>query len=790
MKTVAFRRQLSLLLLAFALVPRLSLAEEKKVVSTDTVIHVASKSSLIHLGSLDSFDITAGGTVAAQNILNFLEKGDRNAAEKALQIYTRIIPDENFGGEYTALQWLLECRLAPEQVREEKYLADPFVRSFHDFLAANNWKSLREFIRSKYHLNEVPGVKKDPESTTRSRFMEDFILFANPRREVWEKTSQMIAAIDLKPGEKVADIGSGPGYFSFQFARLVGAAGKVYAIDNNDDHLAYLKATIDRLKVPNVIPTMPSLRDLGVPEKVDVVYMCSLYHNLYAILSDEERGTIIDSIKSVLKPDGRFVMADNGPVEGILPYHGPYITRELIIQQFKYLGFDLVATHQFIPQRFMLVFKLRPNAKPPAEQTPAAPVLHIPDAGLIVSDLKKLPATPGVAELVDGDPEMIRVLSHRSLLRTLVTGNSPTFSQKSQAAAAIMLDALKTKDVSKLKAAHDAYAVIIPKERIGDEASALQWFCNYALLPESERTKLITNPLVADYVDFFAGNDFKRLMVYLKNKYVLAELKPKLEELVRRHDERLKQLGVYRESATSKKLTATGNVNKGGPPPAIAQPKTDDEDSAPPPYQLLPLDVEVDTLIEWWEYLAFMNPTRAAWEHTAQMLAYLDIRPGQAVADVGSGAGYYSFKFADLVGKGGKVYALDLVKDQLENLNRSAAKAGIHNIETVASKENNCTLPENSIDMAYLCSLYHATYVISLEYVKDGFVESLKKALKPGGKLVIVDNMPLSDKEGGYYGPRICKEMLIAQLTHYGFKFSSYAQFIPQRYVLVFTVEK
>ena len=99
-------------------------------------------------------------------------------------------------------------------------------------------------------------------------------------------------------------------------------------------------------------------------------------------------------------------------------------------------------------------------------------------------------------------------------------------------------------------------------------------------------------------------------------------------------------------------------------------------------------------------------------------------------------------------------------------------------------------LPENSLDVAYLCSLYHATYVTSMEYVKDGFVDSMKKALKPGGRLVIVDNQPLSDLSGGYYGPRIAKEMIIAQMLKYGLKFKSYAQFVPQRYVLVFEVDK
>ena len=796
MNTVALRRQLSSILVALTLIPATGFAREKKSAQPDTIIHVTSKSSLIHLGSLDSFDVTAGGKEAARDILNFLEKGDRAAAKNAITIYARIIPDENFGGEYTALQWLMECELAPEQVREEEFLADPFVRSFHDFLAADDWKFFREFIRSKYHLDEIPGAKQDPDAATRSRFMEDFILFANPRRESWEKTSKMIAAVGLKPGEKVADIGSGPGYFSFQFARLVGPEGKVYAIDNNADHLVYLKKVIADLHIPNVVPVMPRGADIGVPEKVDLVYMCSLYHNLYAIMTDEERDGMIDSIKSVMKPGARFVLADNGPVDGKLPYHGPYITREMIIDQFRHLGFELTGTHQFIPQRYMLVFKLRADAKKPGEKWPDAPKLSIPKGGLIVNDLRKLPATPGISEIVDGNPGKIRVLSHRSLLRAQLPGTSATFSTAGRAAAEVMLGALRTKDAAKFKSARELYAALIPKERIGDEYSALQWFCDYALTPDAERAKLIPNPLVADYVAFFAGDDFKKLTTYLKNKYVLEELKPKLEELGKHEADRLKKLDVITPSAVSetpatpRTLTATGNVNKGGPAALAVEKSTENSDDLPAPYPLLPLDISADTLIEWWEYLVFMNPRRAEWEHTEQMLGVLKIKPGQTVADVGSGAGYFTFKFADMVGKSGTVLALDLVKDQLENLKRSAALAGITNIRTVVSKENNCTLPENSIDMAFLCSLYHASYVNSLEYVKDGFVGSLRAALKPGGKLVVADNMPLADKAGGYYGPRISKEMLIAQLTHYGFKFSSYAQFVPQRYVLIFTVEK
>jgi hypothetical protein len=275
-------------------------AEEPLPASKDTVVEVKSTGSLIHLGSLDSFDITPRGKLAARNVLLFIEKHDTVAANRAITIYDEIIPDENFGGEYTALRWLLQCEMASEEDRREKFLRDPFIRSYHDYLAADNFKHFREFIRDKYHLDEDPNAKPDPEVKRRARFMEDFILFANPMRESWEKTSKMVTAMKLQPGEKVVDIGSGPGYFSFKFAALVGPKGRVYAVDNNDDHLAYLEETIKRLQVPNVEAVMPQISDIGIKDKVDVIYMCSLYHNLYAIMTDEERYALINSIKTIM----------------------------------------------------------------------------------------------------------------------------------------------------------------------------------------------------------------------------------------------------------------------------------------------------------------------------------------------------------------------------------------------------------------------------------------------------------------------------------------------------------
>lgn len=789
------------------------------------VIEVESAASLIHLGSLDSFDITQGGKRAAEQLLKFIETGDKQAARFAMRIYDDIIPDENFGGEYTALRWLIECELEPEATRKARFLQDPHVEGFRLLLSENKWSSLVSYLRDKYHLGDAKVGEKNfldfTQIKKRNRYLEDFILFNNPARESWEKSSKMIAALKLKPGEKVADIGSGPGFFTFKFAQIVGDTGKVFAIDNNEDHIGYLKHTIERLKIKNVEPVMPKQDDAGIPEKVDLVYMCSLYHNLYAILSDEERGALLGSIKRNIKDGGRLVIADNGPVEGTLPYHGPFINRELIINQITQWGFELTGQEQFIPQRYMLFFKLKPGQEDTVPAgAKAAPPPPLPADGIIARSLQELPPTPGVAELVDGQPDKIRVLSKRSLLRTLITGTSPTYTTKGRDIARRLYDALLKMDRPAIAEIRKAYGDLIPKERVGDEYTALQWFCDFILASEADRKEMTTGPLVADYIDFFAANNFERLKTYLKNKYILADIEKAMDEMLSTPPEEADNKAKSASTASTvqgadSKPVASATATTGGKdakttaaktqsdlpkrpkPPSLAERDAENRrlealgiQPPPPPYQTLKLDVEVTTLIAWWEYLAYSNPRREEWEKTSKMLAFLDIKPGEKVADVGSGGGYYTFKFADLVGKDGKVYALDLVDEQLANLRRGAAKAGYANVETILSKENDCTLPENSIDVAYLCSLYHATYVTSMEYVKDGFVGSMKKALKSGGRLVIVDNQPLSDLAGGYYGPRIAKELLISQLTRYGFKFKSFAQFVPQRYVLVFEVVK
>lgn len=321
------------------------------------LIEVKTPASLLHVGSNDSFAITEDGRQAARYVWEFLETKNPSAGNAAIQLYQQLIPKENYGGEYSALQWFCEYILASD-TEKKKFLEDPYVASFFEFFAVDDFATLKEYIQRKYRLVSFEDEYTEVGQNRRA-FLEDFILFNNPRREDWEKTSKIVESLKLKPGEVIADVGSGPGYYTFKFANLVGDKGKVYAIDTVSEHLNYVEKISAKYDVKNVETIHTPGDNIGVPESaVDLVYLCSLYHNIYGMTKQDERESFVGSIYKSLQKDGKLIVVDNAMVDRAeIPYHGPYIAKELIIAQLKYYGFRLVDDYAFIPQRYVLVFQ-------------------------------------------------------------------------------------------------------------------------------------------------------------------------------------------------------------------------------------------------------------------------------------------------------------------------------------------------------------------------------------------------------------------------------------------------
>jgi predicted methyltransferase len=336
-------------------------------------VPVTSAMSLVHVGSNDSFSITPEGRQAANDLFDALQALDgkdsakmADKARAAIDIYAKIIPRENYGGEYTALQWFAEYLLAGDAERAAM-TADPFVNEFFKMFGGDDYAVLKEYLKRKYRVALI-GDEETRAGQDRKAFLEDTLLFENPRRETWEHTKELMALLDLKPGMKIADVGSGPGYYTFRFAKLVGPSGHVFAIDTVGEHLKTVEHIRAALGLTNVETIQTDGKTLGLEgRKVDAVFLCSLYHNIYAMATAPDRDAFVHAIQDALTDDGVLYLADNGLVKpGVLPYHGPYIAKELIIAQMVNYGFDLVRQHQHIPQRYLLVFKKRPAGQAPA----------------------------------------------------------------------------------------------------------------------------------------------------------------------------------------------------------------------------------------------------------------------------------------------------------------------------------------------------------------------------------------------------------------------------------------
>ena len=344
-------------------VPNIRIKSKKGI----PVLNIDGQKSIVHIGSLDSYDITDKGIDAANYVYDFAGGGDRSLGEIAVKKYDELIPKENFGGEYSALQWLCKAKLA-SQVQLDSMLADPLSRSFYRKMTNDSCKVLRYYLLHKYKLgsdslrmlsDSILEMSGEVGRTHRS-YLEDYILALNPMRPSWENTEKITANLGIRPGDKIADIGCGSGFFAYKFSKMTGETGKVYALELKDEHLKTLQQFLDTEHITNV-DTIKGREDLlQLPEKVDLMFMCSLYHIMYGVVSDTDRDAYLKSLTKYLKPGGRLIIVDNGPVDDeTLPYHGPYIKRELIEYQLSYYGFELEDYIQIIPQRYMLKFKLK-----------------------------------------------------------------------------------------------------------------------------------------------------------------------------------------------------------------------------------------------------------------------------------------------------------------------------------------------------------------------------------------------------------------------------------------------
>ena len=126
------------------------------------------------------------------------------------------------------------------------------------------------------------------------------------------------------------------------------------------------------------------------------------------------------------------------------------------------------------------------------------------------------------------------------------------------------------------------------------------------------------------------------------------------------------------------------------------------------------------------------RPEREREENVSQAIANLNIRPGEDIADIGAGSGYYTFRMAELAPEG-KVYAVDIQPEMLALMDEKIRTEGIENVELVQGSEFSPQLAENSVDLVIMVDVYH-----ELAYPRE-MMENIVSALRPAGRFVLLE---------------------------------------------------
>jgi ubiquinone/menaquinone biosynthesis C-methylase UbiE len=186
----------------------------------------------------------------------------------------------------------------------------------------------------------------------------DFIkawLFNRMASSPKSKPKEVLDSLVLKPGQNIADIGVGGGYFSFKFAEAVGKGGIVYAVDKNLGFLDLLAKNAEKKGVLN-IKTLPTSELNHIPENsLDYVFLRNVYHHL------EDRTKYFNRISRLLKQEGKVAVIEYKAAKGF-SFHklfGHHTVPAEVIKEMSEAGYAVDKSYDFLSEQSFTVFKKR-----------------------------------------------------------------------------------------------------------------------------------------------------------------------------------------------------------------------------------------------------------------------------------------------------------------------------------------------------------------------------------------------------------------------------------------------
>jgi len=173
------------------------------------------------------------------------------------------------------------------------------------------------------------------------------------------RPDEVIMALGLKQGQSVADIGAGGGYFSLRFAEIVGAKGKVYAIDINQDFLEFIKNSTAEKGLGNLEIAFAEDGKIDLPkERIDLIFFRNVTHHI------KNRAEYFRQLMQFLAPDGRIAIIEYKK-KNSFTFHGifrHYIAKETLMQEMENAGYVPEKEFDFLPEQHFVIYRCRASS--------------------------------------------------------------------------------------------------------------------------------------------------------------------------------------------------------------------------------------------------------------------------------------------------------------------------------------------------------------------------------------------------------------------------------------------
>jgi ubiquinone/menaquinone biosynthesis C-methylase UbiE len=178
---------------------------------------------------------------------------------------------------------------------------------------------------------------------------------------------------------------------------------------------------------------------------------------------------------------------------------------------------------------------------------------------------------------------------------------------------------------------------------------------------------------------------------------------------------------------------------------------------------------------------ALEDPKRDAYQKPHEVMQALGIMDGEVIADIGAGSGYFTIRLAHHVGAGGRVYAVDVSPDMIRHLHGRVRDIGLLNVSPILAAADDPLLPQ-PVDRFLIVDVWH--------HIENqaAYLALMKKQLRPGGQVVMIDFHKRDLPVGPPVAMKIARDDLVTQMQANGFRLATEHTFLPYQYFLVFTL--